>query len=76
LEPIPKNNTNHKTKNNANTNINTNDKTEAVYTEGLTHPADMIPAAPGCRGNCHCRPAVFGQAEPHTGYAAWQQRFQ
>jgi hypothetical protein len=39
LEPIPKNNTNHKTKNNANTNINTNDKTEAVYTEGLTHPS-------------------------------------
>jgi hypothetical protein len=41
LQPIPKNN-NNKTKNNTNinpkNNTNINNKTEAVYTEGLTHP--------------------------------------
>ena len=34
LQPIPKNNTNINPKNNT----NINNKTEAVYTEGLTHP--------------------------------------
>jgi len=46
LQPIPKNNSNIKTKNNTNinpninpkNNTNINNKTEAVYTEGLTHP--------------------------------------
>jgi len=49
LQPIPKNNTNinpknntNRTKNNTNinpkNNTNINNKTEAVYTEGLTHP--------------------------------------
>jgi len=40
LQPIPKNN-NNKTKNNTNINPKNNsinNKTEAVYTEGLTHP--------------------------------------
>ena len=47
LQPIPKNNTNNRTNINPknNTNItpknttNINNKTEAVYTEGLTHPS-------------------------------------
>ena len=37
LQPIPKNNTNINPKNNT----NINNKTEAVYTEGLTHPRRM-----------------------------------
>ena len=45
LQPIPKNNNNNnKTKNNTNinpkNNTNINNKTEAVYTEGLTHPTE------------------------------------
>ena len=47
LQPIPKNKNNNRTKNNPNinpninpkNNTNINNKTEAVYTEGLTHPA-------------------------------------
>jgi len=42
LQPLPKNNRNINPKNNANinpkNNTNINNKTEAVYTEGLTHP--------------------------------------
>ena len=50
LQPIPKNN--NRTKNNTNidpkNNTNINNKTEAVYTEGLTHPcrADFLSTAP------------------------------
>src|SRR5258707_543985 len=44
LQPIPKNNNNNRTKNNTNinpkNNTNINNKTEAVYTEGLTHPSN------------------------------------
>ena len=64
LQPIPKNN-NNRTKNNTNinpkNNTNINNKTEAVYTEGLTHrmvgtrlilrPCTLI--APS--GFCHAR---------------------
>ena len=47
LQPIPKNKNNNRTKNNPNinpninpkNNTNINNKTEAVYTEGLTQPA-------------------------------------
>src|SRR5260370_22194493 len=48
LQPIPKNNNNNnKTKNNTNinpkNNTNINNKTEPVYTEGLTHPDSLTP---------------------------------
>ena len=46
LQPIPKNNNNNRTKNNTNinpkNNTNINNKTEAVYTEGLTHPTSFL----------------------------------
>jgi hypothetical protein len=42
LQPIPKNNTNNRTNINPKNNTNINNKTEAVYTEGLTHPAPVL----------------------------------
>ncbi len=38
LQPIPKNKTHNRTNINPKNNTNINNKTEAVYTEGLTHP--------------------------------------
>jgi len=68
LQPIPKNNNNNRTKNNTNinpkNNTNINNKTEAVYTEGLTHPVG-IELCPWI-----CCPASFGldlaKTRPHT----------
>jgi hypothetical protein len=44
LQPIPKNNTHNRTNINPKNNTNINNKTEAVYTEGLTHPDLLIEA--------------------------------